>query len=435
MLSCVRYIFFLCFAIVSSFLTSFYFHEFKGKETESRRDISYIAEGSLTPLGDNRTLILSPYYDSRGTKVIRVLAIIHHEVGELYCRFHCEHKEHVPVRAAIELHSDRFGFPYGTADLLCTEPADCDYNYVSVHWSSSGDVEQSPVFEIRNRAPESFSANFTVCISTLYGNYKNVLQLIQSIEMYKLLGAHRVTIYRNSCHETVDKVLQYYVKEGFMEVISWPIDRYLRTSDKWHYSLDPNSEIGYYAQTATLNDCIYRNMYRSKFVLLNDIDEIILPVKHRDWKSLMNSLQEQYPQTSIFLVENHVFPTSIKGSELNMWSNISGVNILHNTYREPNDPNAFNNRKMIVDPRKVFQSSVHSALKADGQSTNLPPDAAILFHCKKATRPELTQEALIEDQTILRYNVSLARSVDHVARNICPDPASLCRDQFRLLLG
>ncbi|XP_063315809.1 uncharacterized protein LOC134615252 [Pelobates fuscus] len=377
-----------------------------------------IVNSTITALSDNQTFILAPYYDPRGpTLSIRVLAIIHHSVRELYCWFHCIHSSSVTVRAQIDLHRDRFGYPYGTADLLCTEPPKCTYHYISVHWSNATNITQLPLFEVRNRPPHTLSVNFTVCISTMYGDFNNVLQTIQSIEMYKLLGAGRVTLYVNKCHENVDKVLQYYVEEGILEVVPWPIDKFLRTSREWHYNLNSTNQIGYYGQTATLNDCLYRNMYRSKFVFLNDIDEIILPMKHRDWKSLMQSLQKQYPESSVFRIENYFFPKHGNGYELNKWKDIPGINILLHTFREQASKKMVDARKLIVDPIKVYQTSIHNVIKNNGKATNISNKTAIVFHARK-TGPRFGQEFLKKDRTMKRYSESLIRNVDKVIHQV-----------------
>ncbi|KAM8939637.1 glycosyltransferase family 92 protein F13G3.3-like [Pelodytes ibericus] len=377
-----------------------------------------ISTSSITALGDNQTFILSPYYDLRKKPaIVRVIAIIHHSVTDLYCWFHCTHNSSIMVKAQIDLHKDRFGFAYGTADLLCTEPPLCDYHYISVHWSQIRNRTELPWFEIKNRPPQEFSVNFTVCISTMYGDYKNVLQTIQSIEMYKLLGADRVTIYVNKCHESVDKVLQYYKNEGILEVVPWPIDKFLRTSKKWHYTANSTSQVGYYGQTATLNDCVYRNMYRSKFVMLNDIDEIILPLEHQDWGSLMQTLQRDHPQANVFLFENHVFRGFSNGPEWYMWKNITGINILPYVYREPFHIRMISARKLIINPRKVYQTSIHVAAKFDGKSARVRNKTAIVFHAKERKQP-FALKTLIEDKAICRFNASLTQKVNKVIENI-----------------
>ncbi|KAM4020269.1 beta-1,4-galactosyltransferase galt-1-like isoform 3-T5 [Anomaloglossus baeobatrachus] len=379
---------------------------------------------TITALEGNRTFIISPYYDNRDSKnpsMVRILSIIHHqEVKELYCYFCCSSDNRVKVsRALIDMHSDRFGFPYVTTDLLCEEPPGCHAQYLSVHTSPSEEMTQLPL--LQNREVEPFSANFKVYISTMFGNYGNVLQFIQTIEMYQILGAQRVMIYLNHFSPQIEKALLYYIARGIVEVVDWPIERYLKPGNAWHYSLDPK-DIGYYGQLATLNDCIYRNMYRTKFVLLNDIDEIILPFSHTSWDTMMKSLQQQKPNVSIFLFENHIFPQTalinVSFSNTLSWKDVPGYNILQYVQREPDRPNYFNARKMIVDPRKVIQTSVHSILKGYGGHVEVSLETALVYHCRGPIQRDLPKTSLIEDKTIWKHNASLIRNVNKVLGEI-----------------
>ncbi|XP_073468292.1 beta-1,4-galactosyltransferase galt-1-like [Aquarana catesbeiana] len=402
---------FICIVVIS------YSYYVEIRHPKMRSHGPPIATDTITAL-DSRTFIISPYYEPRLGQSVRVIAIIHVSVKELYCIFHCSPNQNISVRAEVDLHSDRFGFPYGTADLLCAEPSGCNYTYMSFSSTDSTNTSQNLLFEVMNRPPQPISSSFTVCISALYGNYNNVLQMIQSIKMYKILGASRVTIYNNNCSQNVDKVLRHYIDEGILEIVPWPIDRHLRTTNKWRYSKGLNAEIGYFGQTATLNDCLYRNMYKSKFVLLNDIDEIIFPVKDWDWSSLMESLQNKHPDTSVFYVENHIFPNSVNISGFDLWSHVPGVNILRHSFREPIDWKVFNTRKMIVNPRDVFQTSIHSALKHSRHWVNLESGMAITFHCRHKRRNDITSEHLIPDDILRRYNMSLVPNVDKVIQRL-----------------
>ncbi|XP_075042230.1 beta-1,4-galactosyltransferase galt-1-like [Mixophyes fleayi] len=383
---------------------------------------SKLSTDTITPLGDNRTFIISPYFDNRvhNKSAVRILSIIHHEeVKDLYCWFCCTVNNSVVVsKAEIDIHTDRFGFPYGTTDLVCMEPPDCHAKYLSVHTSPSGNMAQLPLFQIQNRDVKPFSTNFTVCISTMYRNYNNVLQFIQTMEMYRILGAQRIMIYLNNCSSQVEKVMQYYITEGVLEVIPWPIQRYFTTDLQWLYSAK-GKDIGYYGQMATLNDCIYRNMYRTKFVVLIDIDEIILPFEHQTWDSMMESLQQQNPGVGIFLFESHIFPQTVATdgnfSNISSWKSLPGFNILQYVHREPDKGENASGRKMIVDPRMVIQTSVHSVLKRIGGSMKVPIKTAQVYHNKM---PKSPMTSLIEDKTIWRYNASLIRNVNKVLSQI-----------------
>ncbi|XP_042335130.1 glycosyltransferase family 92 protein F13G3.3-like [Sceloporus undulatus] len=376
---------------------------------------------TFTRLKDNHSLIIAPYFDNRDRALIRVLSIVHNEnITNLYCVFCCLKSEVVLVgMAQIEIHADRFDFPYGTADVVCWEPNNCSPQYMSIHPSLDLDLAQLPVFEIKNRNPGSSLREFTVCMSPMFGGYNNVLQFIQSVEMYKILGAQKVVIYKNNCSRLMEKVLRYYVSEGTIEIVQWPIDLYLTPSSHWHYSMDPK-DIGYYGQIAALNDCVYHNMHRSKYVLLIDADEIILPIKDPDWKSLMKRLEDDNPDAGVFRFENHVFQNNVFASaspfNFSSWSGVPGVNILQEIFKDCNKKVNSENKKMIVRPRKVIQTSVHSVLKMYGDSVEVPSDVAILYHSKRYEQKDLPKDALDQDPTIWRYNTSLIANVNHVLR-------------------
>ncbi|XP_060106601.1 uncharacterized protein LOC132580012 [Heteronotia binoei] len=382
-----------------------------------------VVNDTITPLRDNRTFIIAPYLDNRKNRMTRVIAIVHHkEVKELYCLFcHPSSGETHISKAEIQVLSDRFEFPYGATHLLCPLTENWDPHYMTIQRSPKNNTGPLPLFEIRNREPEGSLVDFTVCISTMFGEYNNVLQFVQSMEMYKILGVGRVVIYKNSCSKLMEKVLDFYITEGIAEIIPWPIDSYLDTSSHWHHAADPK-DIGYYGQITALNDCVYRNMYRSKYVLMNDIDEIILPIQYPDWKSMMQNLKNKHPDAAVFFFESHLFPKHVftpnDPFNISSWRKIPGTNILQHVFREPDRNPVENPRKMIIDPKKVIQQSVHKALQAYGGNIYVPMNVGFLFHCRVSHQPQLPRESLIRDISLWRYNVSLVGNVSKVLHQI-----------------
>ncbi|XP_066466978.1 uncharacterized protein [Tiliqua scincoides] len=377
------------------------------------------ANSSISALSDNRTFVIAAYVDYRIETMTRIIGIVHHEeVRQFHCWFCCSARDKAYVsKAVINIHSDRFGFPYATADFLCLETAGCEPRYVALRQHQES-PNQALWFEIRNRQTETYPVEFTVCISTMFGGYNNVLQFVQSVEMYKLLGVQKVVIYKTSCSPLMENVLEFYAAEGTVEVIPWPITSFLNVSTEWQFTRN-GTQIGYYGQIAALNDCVYRNMYKSRYVLLNDVDEIILPVQYPDWKTLMRSLQEQNPQAGVFLFENHVFPNNVFATtDVPSWDAVPGVNILQHVLREPDRKEVINPRKMIVDPRKVVQTSVHSVLHGLGESVDVPMEIAMVYHCRTPFQPHLAKEALIKDTTLWRYNSSLFQAVNKVLQEM-----------------
>lgn len=110
----------------------------------------------------------------------------------------------------------------------------------------------------------------------------------------RLLGVNRVVIYNTSSGPELEHLLRAYSQEGFVELVPWPIDEHLTPSYGWLFSKS-GGDVHYFGQQTTLNDCIYRSMDRSRYVLLNDIDEIIMPYQHSGLLPLMDTLQQQHP--------------------------------------------------------------------------------------------------------------------------------------------
>ncbi len=40
------------------------------------------------------------------------------------------------------------------------------------------------------------------------------------------------------------------------------------------------------------NDCLYRNLYKYKYLAILDLDEVIMPQKHEDWHEMLAHLIE-----------------------------------------------------------------------------------------------------------------------------------------------
>uniref|UniRef100_A0A3B4TIX3 Glycosyltransferase family 92 protein n=1 Tax=Seriola dumerili TaxID=41447 RepID=A0A3B4TIX3_SERDU len=153
----------------------------------------------------------------------------------------------------------------------------CCQDQLHISEANSEDKRDQEFLEVKNQEAktDSFPYTFTVCISTMF-EYTNVLQLVQSLEMLQLLGVNRVVIYKTSCSPKIQRILDYYTRKGLVEVIPWSVSRFVNVSRGWLPEHGPG-DLHYFGQIPALCDCTYRYMYESKYVALQDIDELILP--------------------------------------------------------------------------------------------------------------------------------------------------------------
>ncbi|XP_031425871.1 uncharacterized protein LOC116221032 [Clupea harengus] len=387
-----------------------------------------LPKDTITPIPGSRHLMVSAFKDHRLGGAIRVISIIcRQELQPLYCVLCANANADVDAKddgvmgqcasfqAKVHLHSDDFGFPFVTSDVFCMSLMLQQATHVSIT-ANPYVIHNLTFLSIQNQeVKESFRYSFTVCISNLFGEYNNALQFAQTMEVYKLLGVQRVVIYNTSCGPDVEKILKYYRKEGMLEVVPWPIDKFLTPSTGWKYDLH-HGDIHYYGQLTTLNECMYRYMYQSKYLLLNDIDEIIMPYKHANLEKLMGTLQEQHPNAGVFKIKNHIFPkTQFDDSgrfRLARWRSVPGVNILEHVYREPDRKHVFNPTKLLINPRSVEQTSVHTTLKQFGLVFNVPFDVCRIIHVRVPLQGKLSKDQLFVDKKLWEFEELLIPSID-----------------------
>ncbi|KAM6912369.1 uncharacterized protein FYW49_010876 [Xenentodon cancila] len=362
---------------------------------------------------------------------IRIIGIFKRDsIQPLYCLFWCVSSSSETTPATVLPHLDHFGFPFGATDVMCRIPQKCNATHVTLVTEATVEKVSSHTWlPIRNKKEEQ-RFNFTVCISSLFGNYNNLLQFAQTLEMYRLLGVDRVVIYNTSCSADLDRLLQSYSREGFVEIVPWPIDKHLKPSHGWMFSIH-GGDLHYFGQLVKLNECIYRSMERSRYVLLNDIDEIIMPYQHDNLMSLMSDLQKSHQNVGVFLIENHIFPIkhfeSSRRFHLRQWEGVPKVNILEHIYREEPDRNVYHPYKMVVQPRSVVQTSVHEVLEIFGEQYHVPLEVCRIIHIRKALRKSLTLEQLHEDRRLWDFQEKLIPNVNKVLKRVgllAPDEES-----------
>ena len=97
-------------------------------------------------------------------------------------------------------------------------------------------------------------------------NFNRVAQLIEFIKIHRLLGMSHFTFYNHTVGDQVDCVLRRYADQGLVDVLPW-------------HQLDVVSqkEIRTEGIFASLNDCLYRHMFDSQYLLMIDMDEEIVP--------------------------------------------------------------------------------------------------------------------------------------------------------------
>ena len=112
---------------------------------------------------------------------------------------------------------------------------------------------------------------FALCVQKGLFGYVSPEMLIHFVEINKVLGASIITLWIQNTTESVYTAMLPYIKSGLVEVLDWKISVPMRN----------------YGQYAVNNECLYRNIHRADYLVLHDIDELIIPYKHDTWDELL----------------------------------------------------------------------------------------------------------------------------------------------------
>ncbi|XP_076355930.1 uncharacterized protein LOC143249629 isoform X2 [Tachypleus tridentatus] len=239
--------------------------------------------------------------------------------------------------------------------------------------------------------------DFAVCVKGLDFLQDDLsVRLVEWLELLRVVGAKKVFLYELEIHPNISKVLQYYRNQGFVQLTpitlpgnqpNLPGFRHLYLKSKL-INKRQNELIPY-------NDCLYRNLYSYEYLVLLDIDEFILPVKHDTWAELMKvvvskALQEKNYTRASYNVRNVYFLDDLKdGEELHHETHEKGIpsylHMLQHVYRSKNFTKAGSYVKCFHNTERAVSLHNHFPLNCFGTCTtySISTDLAHLQHYRK----------------------------------------------------
>src|SRR6218665_1520062 len=194
------------------------------------------------------------------------------------------------------------------AMVVCSLPENLDVHAVSLVSSDSNETNLVGVVDLRqsttstsllNRSTTSVllsNVSFTVCTSPIHGNYYTVSDIVNFIEVNRIFGAERFIFYFDADTElSLRDCMESYRDRGIVEM----------------YAFTPPVLEGlhYHGQIISITECVYRTMYRTKYLINVDIDEVVVPVKANDWQTMLDSIHRRTGEhIASYSFQNQFYP-------------------------------------------------------------------------------------------------------------------------------
>ncbi|GFR96156.1 beta-1,4-galactosyltransferase galt-1 [Elysia marginata] len=249
--------------------------------------------------------------------IVRIITIkpLNAEIKNLYCVFLDFKSGPIPrfaVNASVknipEDHNSTFTAAYISCQINTTES---NPDYVGLvpeknqaQWPShmtsiegGGDSQKvSEEVSSARRPWEEREVEFSVCTPPMFFKFDNAAQLVEMLEMSRLLGAGRVVFYNNSIAPNVDAVLSLYIRQYQLgmdslevKVHSWQLPTFVENGV--NKTIEKQEDIHYYGQMAAVDHCLHRYRKVSRYIVFSDLDEVVIPVRHATWSELIAERQ------------------------------------------------------------------------------------------------------------------------------------------------
>ncbi|XP_072381051.1 uncharacterized protein [Diabrotica undecimpunctata] len=253
--------------------------------------------------------------------------------------------------------------------------------------------------------------DFAVCVKGLSFPNDISSRLSEWIELLNATGVNKIFFYELYTHPNIRKILNYYEKIGKIQVT--PITLPGGASNVpflQHFYLQKQSIRKRLNEIVPYNDCYYRNMYRYKYIIVIDTDEVIVPMKDDNLNALMHRVKMKLlakgkiERGAAYTVTNAHFvnrTTQDKTIPKHMY-------MLRHTYRDEK-MHAKDFLKSIVNTEKVLTLFNHFPLGC------LKPGPCLKYHidsedahlqhyrenCKVKCKEE--QQSIVTDESIWKY--------------------------------
>ncbi len=310
-----------------------------------------------------------------------------------------------------------FDFRYTDVSFFCPYPRLISSGIRLDYLTLIRNASHSPTFllEIHHVPQEEPRRQFSVCLGGSLLNIANYNQFVEWVELNRMFGAEHFTVYVTNVSTDMKAYLQFYEKRKVMTVYDWKVPTETYGSHC--------SDVRCYAQLTLYNDCISRSINRTRYLILCDLDEFIVP-RDPDANNWADMIREAGCEHHSYILAKH--------TAFNITAPIDPVFASH-PLMTPHDHSVllYTRRmdffmegvrgKCIVRPERVRSaSSAHSPPNPKAKDLCvLDPRYGGLYHYRHFNTPTFKNYLYITDQYMHRFGEELlerATSAHHKLR-------------------
>ncbi|XP_049869352.1 uncharacterized protein LOC126369102 [Pectinophora gossypiella] len=368
--------------------------------------------------------VYSAFLERAAKAVVRVIAITITlpPYDSVICRMWLPDDRVITLSAQVQMPKIQIEKRYSATFVLCNlrdtgiEPHEAQGASLAVMASTAADRPPSNLHKVIDSFPKHgsdiYRNSLHVCVSSFHLSYDRVDWMVEWIEMNRLLGVSHFYMYEGSVTDQVSCLLSHYQRQGLLTLFPWNLPGPVK------------HKISTRAQVAALNDCLYRSMSTTGWLLVTDTDELVIPRHHSNLTTLLDSFTKTYTskhKTLAGLVFKNFF--YFLGFEDD--PNAPVPLITSRKTRRMETPNLQQRTKYAVRPLEIIETGVHEVFQhtpgvviADVSAEQAPMHHyRVKFIDNDPNIKQLLNESTV-DRTALRWSKDLWRRVKAKLQNI-----------------
>ncbi|XP_035432407.2 uncharacterized protein LOC118264116 isoform X1 [Spodoptera frugiperda] len=351
-----------------------------GEESESPPPALIPLDAVWQPVGGTRFrfYVYSAYVERRTIAAVRVIAATKTRGADsVMCRLWLLNNRTLTLKAKVKAIRENWNLKFSATYVLClladsgVKPHETVGASVAVLATDKLNSLPTNLLIVQDTEPKpGIEENLHICVKPFHFSFNRFDWLVEWFEMNRLLGASHFYMYNQSLSSSVECLLEDYRKKGLVTLLSWQLPILSKV------------EIRTEGQFAAFNDCLYRSMSRTGWLLVIDVDEVVFPRRERTLPALLTSLRASYqPRSkapSAFLFRNAFFYLK--------WEDDPEANsplLSSRKTRRWSTPHSLKNRsKYALRPRDAVELGNHFVweLAPGASSVGVNTDRALLHH-------------------------------------------------------
>ncbi len=371
------------------------------------------------------------FYDDRRSlgslPVIRIVAVSEYLDGkEIFCLYYYQDrpKGHLAKAQTLDIGAGVLRHGKGFREYIITCPLDSEDVPTNVSVALSLSVKPDWIMPVEVAWKPLTKEDFIVCASVSYWNL-NPYRLVEWMEMLSELGVSRVVVYNNSLSAEAARVFKHYDRTGFVDF-----------RQSWSFLPDPGEYTLHLHMSPVINDCIYRNMYSAKKIVVTDMDELIIPNNVYTYQEMLWEIDEKQ-EGGTHPARQYMFRNAYFFLDMPKHDESAPMQLVTLKYRWRLPPSIYGYAtKSIISPLACINMHNHfcwgstKLYDTDGYTVDVKPKFALNQHYKKCHLDEwekpgtcATQmSTAVQDDTALRYRDKLVRRVSAQLKQLNLDP-------------